>query len=129
MIVTYLRHHGRMVGGMISPVFAGRGDELAALAGAVAGTPRTVLLGGEAGVGKSRLAGEFAARVRDRALVLAGGCVELSTASLPYAPFGAALRELVRERGTAEVSALLPGQAAGELAGLLPEFGALPSGA
>ena len=118
---------------MMSPVFAGRDGELAALAGAfeeaAGGTPRTVLLGGEAGVGKSRLAGEFAARVRDRALVLAGGCVELSTASLPYAPFGAALRELVRERGTAEVAALLPGQAAGELAGLLPEFGALPSGA
>jgi DNA-binding CsgD family transcriptional regulator/tetratricopeptide (TPR) repeat protein len=133
MILTYLRHHGGMVGAMMSPVFAGRGDELAALAGAfeeaAGGTPRTVLLGGEAGVGKSRLAGEFAARVRDRALVLAGGCVELSTASLPYAPFGAALRELVRERGTAEVAALLPGQAAAELAGLLPEFGALPSGA
>ena len=48
---------------------------------------------------------------------------------MPYAPFGAALRELVRERGTAEVAALLPGQAAGELAGLLPEFGAPPSGA
>jgi DNA-binding CsgD family transcriptional regulator len=122
-----------MASRMMSPVFAGRDDELAALAGAfeeaAGGTPRTVLLGGEAGVGKSRLAGEFAARVRDRALVLAGGCVELSTASLPYAPFGAALRELVRERGTAEVAALLPGQAAGELAGLLPEFGALPSGA
>ena len=121
-----------MVGAMMSPVFAGRDGELAALAGAfeeaAGGTPRTVLLGGEAGVGKSRLAGEFAARVRERALVLAGGCVELSTASLPYAPFGAALRELVRERGTAEVAALLPGQAAGELAGLLPEFGALPSG-
>lgn len=118
---------------MMSPVFAGRDGELAALAGAfeeaAGGAPRTVLLGGEAGVGKSRLAGEFAARVRDRVLVLAGGCVELSTASLPYAPFGAALRELVRERGTAEVAALLPGQAAGELAGLLPEFGALPSGA
>ena len=117
----------------MSPVFAGRDGELAALAGAfeeaAGGTPRTVLLGGEAGVGKSRLAGEFAAGVRERALVLAGGCVELSTASLPYAPFGAALRELVRERGTAEVAALLPGQAAGELAGLLPEFGALPSGA
>jgi DNA-binding CsgD family transcriptional regulator len=133
MILTYLRHDDDMTSRIMSPVFAGRDDELAALAGAfeeaAGGTPRTVLLGGEAGVGKSRLAGEFAAQVRGRALVLAGGCVELSTASLPYAPFGAALRELVRERGTAEVAALLPGQAAGELAGLLPEFGALPSGA
>ena len=48
---------------MMSPVFAGRDGELAALAGAfeeaAAGTPRTVLLGGEAGVGKSRLARLF----------------------------------------------------------------------
>ena len=90
MILTYLRHHGDMASRMISPVFAGRGDELAALAGAfdeaAGGTPPTVLLGGEAGVGKSRLAGEFAARVRGRALVLAGGCVELSTASSLFLP-------------------------------------------
>jgi hypothetical protein len=68
---------------------------------AAGGTPRTVLLGGEAGVGKSRLAGEFAARGAGPRAGVAGGSVELSTASLPYAPFGAALRELVRERGTA----------------------------
>ena len=118
---------------MTSPVFAGRDDELAALAdafeAAAGGTPRTVLVGGDAGSGKSRLAGEFSARVRDRALVLAGGCVDLGAASLPYAPFVAALRELVRGQGAAAVAALLPGQRAGELAGLLPEFGAAPSGA
>src|SRR6516162_7243520 len=78
-----------MPSGMTSPVFAGRDDELAALAdafeAAAGGTPRTVLVGGDAGSGKSRLAGEFSARVR--------------------------------------------GQRAGELAGLLPEFGAAPSGA
>ena len=55
--------------------------------------------------------------------------MQLSGAGLPYAPFAAALRELVRERGAAEVAALLPGQGAAELAALLPEFGALPSGA
>ena len=119
--------------GIVSPVLAGRGAELALMAGAfeaaAAGTPGTVLLGAEAGGGKSRLAGEFAARVAGRAVVLAGGCVQLSGAGLPYAPFAAALRELVRERGAAEVAALLPGQGAAELAALLPEFGALPSGA
>jgi ATP/maltotriose-dependent transcriptional regulator MalT len=119
--------------GMVSPVFAGRGHELGVLAGAFSaaagGTPAIVLLGGEAGGGKSRLAAEFAARMRDRARVLAGGCVELSGPGLPYAPFTAALRELVRQRGAAEVAALLPGQAAGELAALLPEFGAPPSAA
>ncbi len=121
-----------MTSGVMSPVFAGREAELAMLAAAfeaaAAGIPGTVLLGAEAGGGKSRLAGEFAARVRDRAVVLAGACVELSAAGLPYAPFAAALRELVRERGAAEVAALLPGQSAGELARLLPEFGAPPPG-
>jgi DNA-binding CsgD family transcriptional regulator/tetratricopeptide (TPR) repeat protein len=118
---------------MVSPVFAGREAELAELAAAFAaaagGAPGTVLVGGEAGCGKSRLALEFTERVRARARVLAGGCVELNAAALPYAPFAAALRELVRERGAAEVTALLPGQAAGELAALLPELGAPPSGA
>ena len=103
-------------------------DELAVLAAAfdaaAGGSPATVLVGAEAGDGKSRLAAEFAAGVRDRALVLAGGCVELMAGGLPYAPFTAALRELVRERGAAAVAALLPGPAAGELAVLLPEFGA-----
>jgi len=117
----------------VSPVLAGREGELAALDGAFAaaasGTPATVLVGAEAGGGKSRLAAEFAARVRDRALVLTGGCVELTAGGLPYAPFAAALRGLIRERGAAEVAALLPGQAGGELAALLPEFGVPPPGA
>ena len=118
---------------MLSPVFAGRAAEMAALAGAfeaaAAGTPRLVLLGAEAGGGKSRLAGEFTAQLHDRALVLAGGCVELSVAGLPYAPFTAALRELICERGATEVAALLPGPGSGELAALLPEFGVPPSAA
>lgn len=117
----------------MSPVFAGRDGELAVLAdvfnAAVGGTPGVVLLGAGAGGGKSRLAAEFAARVRDQARVLTGGCVELSAAGLPYAPFAAALRRLVREQGAAEVAGLLPGRGAGELATLLPEFGTPPSGA
>ena len=48
-----------------SPVFVGRADELgelvAAMAGARAGTPGLVLVGGEAGVGKSRLVAELTA--------------------------------------------------------------------
>jgi DNA-binding CsgD family transcriptional regulator len=136
--VTYLRRRARRIAGIlvgvargvVSPVFTGRKDELAVLAGAfeaaAGGTPATVLLGAEAGGGKSRLVAEFATRVGDRALVLAGGCVELSAADLPYAPFAAALRELTRGRGAAEVAALLPGQRPGELATLLPEFGSPP---
>ena len=122
-----------MGAGLVSPVFAGREAELTLLADAfedaAAGTPRTVLIGAEAGGGKSRLVTEFTATVGDRALILAGGCVELGAGGLPYAPFTAALRQLVRDRGTAEVAGLLPGRAAGELAVLLPDFGAPPEGA
>ena len=66
-------------------------------------------MGAEAGGGKSRLVAEFATQVRGRALVLAGGCVDLGAAGLPYAPFTAALRDLVRQRGAGEVTGLLPG--------------------
>jgi DNA-binding CsgD family transcriptional regulator len=119
--------------GLVSPVFAGREAELALLAGvfedAAGGAPRTVLIGAEAGGGKSRLVGEFAETVRDRALVLVGGCVELGAGGLPYAPFTAMLRQLARARGVAEVAALLPGQGGAELGVLLPEFGPAPAGA
>ena len=96
------------------------GDSFEAAAG---GTPRVVLLGGEAGGGKSRLVAEFTSRVENRALVMAGGCVDLGAAGLLYAPFAAMLRELVRQRGAAEVAGLLPGHGASELARLLPELG------
>ena len=38
-----------------APGFVGRGRELAALAGALAGSPAVVVIEGEAGVGMSRL--------------------------------------------------------------------------
>jgi DNA-binding CsgD family transcriptional regulator len=122
-----------MAAGLMSPVFAGREAELTLLAGAfedaAGGTPRTVLTGAEAGGGKSRLVTEFTATVADRALILAGGCVELAAGGLPYAPFTAALRHLVRQRGAGGIAGLLPGQAAGELGVLLPDFGQPPAGA
>jgi DNA-binding CsgD family transcriptional regulator len=122
-----------MAAGLVSPVFAGREAELALLAGAfedaTGGTPRTVLTGAEAGGGKSRLVTEFTATVADHALILVGGCVELAAGGLPYTPFTAALRQLVRQRGAGEIAGLLPGQAAGELGALLPDFGQPSAGA
>ncbi|QYC43385.1 Transcriptional regulatory protein LiaR [Nonomuraea coxensis DSM 45129] len=110
----------------VSPLFVGRVRELAvlrdALAEARAGVPATVLVGGEAGVGKTRLLVEFADRADD-ALVLVGGCLELGTEGLPFAPFTAVLRGLVRRLGRDGVAALVPGGATGGLARLLPEFG------
>ena len=68
------------------------------------------MVGGEAGVGKSRLVTEFAARSRAAGgRMLLGGCLELGADGLPFAPFTAVLRTLVRELGAAGVAGLLPG--------------------
>ncbi|MFF3443942.1 AAA family ATPase [Streptosporangium sp. NPDC002721] len=110
----------------VSPLFVGRTDELAILEGALArarsGAASTVFVGGEAGVGKTRLVREFTERTGD-ALVLVGGCLELGTDGLPFAPFTAVLRRLARDLGHDGVAALLPGGATRGLARLLPEFG------
>lgn len=107
---------------MTSPTFVGRGVERSrlgeALARAAAGEPSLVLIGGEAGVGKTRLLTEFVAAGPD-ALVLTGGCLELGEAALPYAPVVEALRELERELGSEQVRTLLNGPRS-ELSRLLP---------
>lgn len=111
-----------------SPVLVGRSGQLSTLDSALAGAGRAslsaIMIGGEAGVGKSRLVSEFADRAHGAgARVLLGGCLELGADGLPFAPFTSVLRELVRELGAAGVAELLPGGAARELARLLPEFG------
>jgi DNA-binding CsgD family transcriptional regulator len=104
--------------------FVGRGSELgallAALARARAGEPATVLVGGEAGIGKTRLVEELARRAGEEARVLVGDCVELGADGLPFAPLTAALRGLLHELGAGGVRELLPGVQAPELARLLP---------
>src|SRR5262249_23626330 len=87
-----------------SPGLVGRGEDLgvreAALGRARAGGPSAVLIGGEAGIGKSRLMSEFTAGAAEAgARVLAGGCLDLGTEGVPFAPFAAMLRALVRELG------------------------------
>ncbi len=108
----------------VSPVLVGRAEELAALqdalAAAQAGAPAAMLIGGEAGIGKSRLIGEFAERADGRVLI--GSCLELGASGLPFAPFTQVLRQLVRELGVPGVSSLLSGRASGELGRLLPEL-------
>jgi ATP/maltotriose-dependent transcriptional regulator MalT len=83
-----------------------------------------VLIGGEAGVGKSRLISEFAAEQPDTGVrVLTGGCLALGADGLPFAPFTAVLRDLVREVGPEVMGGLLSGHGIRELARLLPELG------
>jgi DNA-binding CsgD family transcriptional regulator len=112
-----------------SPVLVGRAAEMAALAAAFdavrQGGPAALLIGGEAGVGKTRLISEFAGEARAAgARVLIGGCLELGADGLPFGPFTAMLRDLVREIGADELVGLLPGsdRATRELARLLPEL-------
>ena len=117
-----------MSGRASSPVLVGRDEQMAALDAAFAsarqGGPSAVLLGGEAGVGKSRLIGEFARTAAAAgARVLTGGCLELGTDGLPFAPFTAVLRDLVHEMGADAVAAMLPGRTTRGLARLLPELG------
>ncbi|MEK9521263.1 AAA family ATPase [Streptomyces venezuelae] len=110
----------------VSPVFVGRAGELTALTEALsratAGEPQALLIGGEAGVGKTRLIEEFLDTACARGAVVAlGGCVELGADGLPFAPFATALRSL-RRRLPEELAAAADGQQA-ELARLLPELG------
>jgi len=96
----------------------------AAFASVRQGGPSAVLLGGEAGVGKSRLVSEFGRIAADAgARVLTGGCLELGTDGLPFAPFTAVLRDLVHEMGADAVASMLPGRTTRGLARLLPELG------
>ena len=111
---------------LVSPVLVGRDAELAALTAAldsaIAGEPAVVLLGGEAGVGKTRLVEEAAERARDAgARVLIGSCVELGGEGLPFTPLADALRSLMRDTPPEQLDEFL-GPARPELARLLPEL-------
>jgi DNA-binding CsgD family transcriptional regulator len=88
------------------PPLVGREDELQLLLGAVRaageGRPAAVLLGGDAGVGKTRLLVQVAEEAQAEAssaplTLVRGGCVDLGDVGLPYLPFVEALADLVRE--------------------------------
>ena len=79
---------------------------------------RVVLLGGEPGSGKSRLAREFARDAAgDGALVLYGACDAVVPTA--YGPFAQALEQLARAIDQAELSDAV-GSGGGELSRLLP---------
>jgi DNA-binding CsgD family transcriptional regulator/tetratricopeptide (TPR) repeat protein len=82
-----------------SEVLVGRVRELGQLGrtldAARAGSGTTVLVAGEAGIGKTRLASELAARARDAGFeILLGRSIDLVGTELPYQPFVEALRPL-----------------------------------
>ena len=108
-------------------MFVGRDMELARLhelwAGVCDGDRSGILIGGEPGIGKTRLASELAHAVHEQgALVLYGRCDE--GLAVPYQPFVEALRPYVRTVGLDRLRAEL-GRLAPELGRLLPELAVL----
>src|SRR5919108_841241 len=106
--------------------FVGRREQLAVLEDAVqradGGEPQLVVVGGDAGMGKTRLLGQLADRVAETdAWVLRTACVELGTQGLPLAPLTAALRQLAEQVSVEAMSELAPGSE--PLWRLLPEMG------
>jgi DNA-binding NarL/FixJ family response regulator len=121
-----------------SPLFIGRRTELATLTEAVdraaEGTASTILIGGDAGIGKSRLVAELEVYAqRTGTLVLEGGCVALGDGGgLPFAPVVEALRRLpalVADHPDGGLGTIddLRTPATVELGRLLPELGS-PTG-
>ncbi len=106
--------------------FVGRAAELALLRGLLArasgGEPLVALVGGEAGVGKTRLVDQLTATASEQgARVLRGGCVPLGEEGVPFAPVIEALRGLADELDPAELEKVA-GAARADLGRLLPDL-------
>jgi DNA-binding SARP family transcriptional activator len=120
----------------VSSAFVGRDPELrrlrAAWAGARQGRRRTVLVAGEAGIGKTRLVSELAALAEgEGAVVLAGRCDQ--HLGVPYLPLREALGRHLAAYPSERLRALLGPRAAQlvqswpELAWRLPSLAAPPA--
>jgi DNA-binding SARP family transcriptional activator len=124
-IVPSLPASARLVGWATSgPAFVGRDAELTSLSELWQRTGRgehqTVLISGEPGIGKTRLAAETAVLAHEEgARVLYGRCDE--GLGVPYQPFVEALREYVEACGDDELHRGL-GRYPGELVRLVPEI-------
>ncbi|WP_454197902.1 ATP-binding protein [Nocardia sp. Marseille-Q1738] len=113
-----------MVSLPVCGAFVGRAAEVAALQDAYRDPAvHTVLVAGEAGIGKSRLIAEFTTRVGAQTVVLRGRCPEFGAKGMPFAPFVAVMRALLRDQGVDALAALLP-VAQPALARWLPELAA-----
>ena len=109
-----------------SAEFIGRREDLdqieRALTATRTGEPTHILVGGEAGLGKSRLTREVMRRATESGWrVLEGGCLDIGEGGAPFAPYTELLRGWLRAVGRAEALAFAGVQAA-DLARLLPEL-------
>ncbi|WP_165502823.1 ATP-binding protein, partial [Actinomadura fibrosa] len=115
-----------MASRLTSPVLVGRERERAALLDAyrdAALAATVVLVGGEAGMGKTRLVREFTSGLGASARTAAGGCTDLGADGPPFGAVVTALRRLVRAIGVPAAAGLLPAGGRRGLARLLPELG------
>ena len=113
---------------LLCPIIVGREAALAtsrqALHRAVDGRGVTLLVSGEAGVGKSRLVGDLQSEAQSAsAVILRGACFE-SDRAVPYAPLLDLVRHFARRAGPA-VAGHAFAAASGELLALWPELGSV----
>jgi DNA-binding CsgD family transcriptional regulator/tetratricopeptide (TPR) repeat protein len=114
-----------VVDGVEPGALVGRDRELvqlvAASDAAARGEGRTIIVGGEAGIGKSRLVTSLTDLAGSRgATIMIGACLPSGAGTMPYAPFVEALRRLTRSVGPERIPALL-GPARDEVGRLIPE--------
>ena len=99
-----------MVRRLTAAQFIARSEQVALLDGVLDRVTRTrggdvLLVGGEAGVGKSRLVTEFLERARqENWLTLIGRCVENGELVMPLAPIADLLRDLAKQTPGAELA-------------------------
>ena len=115
---------GAMARRMSSSVLVGRTQAMETLGSAleqtIGGHPSHVVIGGEAGVGKTRLLAEARKLAQAKGVrVLSGGCVSMGADGLPFAPYTEIIRSLVAADGAAAVRNMV-GRAAPDLSRLVP---------
>ena len=111
---------------VVCPVFIGRESELSlledSLLSAIRGEGGVVVLGGEAGMGKSRLVRELARRAERLGCVVMSGTCSEAELSLPYLPFLEGIGNYLTRQDVPALRERL-GPAAAELGQLFPQMG------
>ena len=93
-----------------SATLVGRREELGSIRSVIddigRGRPQVIVIGGEGGIGKTRLVDEAMAGLGERVRVLRGQCL-MYGAELPYLPFAEIIRDLVGQLRPGEIKTLL----------------------